>query len=286
MTQYGEVVSQYDGPFWKMTFSGITFEMPFTRQVIELSPFYSHLFTWITAIIFVFFVVIIAPLIKPTNKATQKKIEFWHFFALCIYSGIACFGTLYLILSRGELSGDNLDAFYCNTTPDWHRVLSISFTLSKYWEWIDTAILVWNGKSIQQIGFLHFYHHMTTVFLFAFTMMFPGTDKIGLLLNGFVHMLMYYHYAFRLPKIFRPIITICQIVQLFLGTFSHYLNITRCKNLTGYIEQNLFEFYVPYLFVPVYLLAFCHFFYITYIAPAPTRPQLSTGTTDKTIKSD
>eukprot|EP00461_Guttulinopsis_vulgaris_P000695 UN00695 len=210
----------------------------------------------------------IAPLLKPKNPKFQATFAFWHYALLCLYSLIACVGTAYLMFSRGEFT--DLNGFFCNEVPDWYRLLSISFMFSKYWEWIDTAILVWNGKTLQQIGFLHFYHHMTTVFLFLFTMNFPGTDKIGLLLNGFVHTLMYYHYAFRLPKAFRPLITIAQIIQLFLGTLSHHINITTCKAYSGYIEAFPLEYSIPYLFVPVYLAFFVRFFWQTYIsAPAP-----------------
>jgi hypothetical protein len=107
-------------------------------------------------------------------------------------------------------------------------------------------------------------------------MNFPGTEKIGLLLNGFVHTLMYAHYAFRLPRMFRPIITIAQIIQLALGTLSHHINITTCKEFSGYIEQHPFDYLVPYFFVPVYLGAFIRFFWQTYVSAPAAKKEVKT----------
>eukprot|EP00461_Guttulinopsis_vulgaris_P000401 UN00401 len=141
----------------------------------------------------------------------------------------------------------------------------MSFTVSKCWEWVDTFILVWRQ---QKISFLHGYHHMTTFFLFLFTINSPGSDKIGMMLNGFVHTLMYYHYAFRLPRALRPLITIAQIIQLFLGTLSQHAGAMACKHTADFYKQHPVDFHIPYFFVPVYLVAFIHFFYVSYIAPA------------------
>jgi hypothetical protein len=268
---YGDYVSKYTGPYWRMTMETLEFDMPFTGERVVYGPAVTWSLTWIASLLFVLLIKFVAPKCKPSDPKLQKKIEFVHFFSLCIFSAIACGSTIYLLFSRDEFT--DLDGYLCNPVPDWYRFVSILFTLSKVWEWLDTFILVWNGKSIQQIGFLHFYHHMSTLFLFSFTMNFPGTEKIGLLLNGFVHTLMYAHYSFRLPKMFRPIITIAQIIQLFLGTLSHHINITTCQEFSGYIEQYPFSYMVPYLFVPVYLGAFCRFFWQTYIsAPAPKAP--------------
>lgn len=121
---------------------------------------------------------------------------------------------------------------------------------------------------------------MTTVCLFIFTQNFPGTEKIGLLLNGFVHSLMYWHYAMRLPKWARPLITFLQIVQLGLGTFSHHINITTCggDHFVGYIEREPIAYSLPYLFVPVYLGAFLIFFWKTYVS-TPANPSTAAAAT-------
>ena len=113
----------------------------------------------------------------------------------------------------------NWTDYICTPVPPWLRAISITFTISKIWEWFDTAILISKGHSLSKIGFLHIYHHATTFLLFLCVMNLPGGEKSGMLFNGFVHTLMYYHFAFRLPKLLRPIITSLQIVQLMASTY-------------------------------------------------------------------
>ena len=48
-------------------------------------------------------------------------------------------------------------------------------------------MLIWQRRSLD---FLHTYHHATTFCLFLAVMNFPGAEKCGMLLNGFVHLIM------------------------------------------------------------------------------------------------
>lgn len=80
--------------------------------------------------------------------------------------------------------------------------------------------------------------------------------------------LMYYHYAFRLPKMFRPIITVAQIVQLVLGTLSWGVNYEWCSEYEGMRENSPMSYWSLWAFVPVFAVFFIRFFFQTYIAPA------------------
>jgi hypothetical protein len=142
----------------------------------------------------------------------EPSFAFSHHALLCFYSAFACGAAACHVLAAGELS--SLSAFACAPPPPWLRLVSLTFTLSKLWEWLDTAVLFARGGTAGGIGFLHCYHHATTFLLFLVVMNFPGAEKSGMLLNGFVHTLMYAHYAWRLPKVLRPLITALQIVQL------------------------------------------------------------------------
>lgn len=88
--------------------------------------------------------------------------------------------------------------------------VQIMWVLSKVWEWIDTCLLVYSRKPV---SFLHCFHHITTVYLFSTTVQYPYLSKIGMLLNGGVHIAMYSHYASPLPARMVPFITGAQIVQ-------------------------------------------------------------------------
>eukprot|EP00461_Guttulinopsis_vulgaris_P001755 UN01755 len=278
MVELFQGVSQNEGPLWKWNYSGLTFDVPFTSpyQRIELGPWAPAALSWVSAILFCFLVIVVFPMIKPKSKETIKTIAFWHYCGLFIYSAVCSAAAFYVMFSRGEVDFNNLTPFYCDKVPDWFRIISVSFIFSKYWEWVDTALLVWNGKSVYQIGFLHFYHHMTTVWVFSLTSNFPGTDKLGIALNGFVHTLMYYHYAFRLPKMFRPLITFAQIVQLAIGTLSWGYNYEACSEYAGMRENSPLSYWSLWAMVPVFLVFFIRFFFQTYILPQPPqqKPQV------------
>lgn len=175
-------VSKTNGPIWDWSYDGLNFDMPFTRTRIETGPLVPAAFSWMSSILFCFLVIVVFPAIKPNNKETIKKIAFYHYVGLFLYSLFASVAAFYVMFTNGVTDLNNLESFYCDQVPDWFRVVSISFMLSKYWEWLDTAILVWNGKSLYDIGFLHFYHHMTTVWVFSLTANFPGMFSWGVTL--------------------------------------------------------------------------------------------------------
>lgn len=93
-------------------------------------------------------------------------------------------------------------------------------------------------------------------------------EKAGMLLNGFVHSLMYYHYAFRLPRFLRPIITICQIIQLLTVTWLWHIVPTTCVNFRHFPVDHFYENIIPYTMVPVYTIFFMKFFFQQYILQA------------------
>jgi hypothetical protein len=169
---------------------------------------------------------------------------------------------VYLIQSK-EIT--NLSNLLCKPIPSWLRILSILFTISKIWEWFDTAILISKGHSLSKIGFLHIYHHATTFLLFLCVMNFPGGEKNGMLLNGFVHTLMYYHFAFRLPKLLRPLITTLQIIQLLTVTYIWRVVPSLCPEYKHFPSQYFFEYLLPHALVPVYCLFFFKFFIEQYL---------------------
>ena len=210
-----------------------------------------------------------------------------HYAALCVYSAACALAALFEIVSSGEgadfvrwlaalaASGGGgggggsasvpPPSLYCSPVPTWLRVVSLSFIASKVWEWGDTLALIASGKSLGDIGVLHLYHHATTFFLFLFVTSMPVTEKSGLLLNGAVHALMYYHFAFRLPRWLRPLITAAQIVQLAVVTFAWIDCSRRCDEAVAYRRAHPLDYRWPFLTVPVYLALFVKFFVDQYV---------------------
>jgi hypothetical protein len=214
-------------------------------------------------LLFAVFPAALAPRALPPARSVEALAQ-WHHGALCVYSLACCVATLGYLLARGELAAPA--AFFCAPIDSPAlRLLSLSFTLSKVWEWGDTAVLVARGKSAAQIGVLHAYHHATTFALFLLVVNFPGAEKCGLLLNGGVHFIMYYHYAWRLPAWARPLITGAQIAQLVFVTWVWWATPAACPAYAGFPARHPVEFAAPFAMVPVYTLFFVEFFVRTYL---------------------
>ena len=109
-------------------------------------------------------------------------------------------------------------------------------------------------------SFLHVYHHATTFWLFLLVSDLPGPVKTGLLLNGGVHALMYAHYAWPFPKPLVPFVTGSQILQLMYVTYLWSISPATCPRVAAFPSDHFFEFVSPYVFVPVYIVFFIHFF--------------------------
>ena len=142
-------------------------------------------------IIYYFILVpIVFPATKPRGEAAVARCKAWrdaHNLTLFIYSGLCCGATFYYLWADGQLS--DWDRLLCTPVEGtWLRLVSATFTLSKIVEWIDTAFLVWLGRSPPE--FLHKYHHATTFWLFCIVMNLPGPEKFGMLMNGAVHTMM------------------------------------------------------------------------------------------------
>ncbi len=205
--------------------------------------------------------------LSPTaSRAPRPSSPAWvklHYIAICVYSAICFISVLY---ESGP--GASVQHYMCAPLPWWLRALSFTFTLSKIWEWLDTADHFLRGETLSKIGFLHLYHHATTFFLFLNVMNYPSTERSGMLMNGFVHFLMYAHYAFRLPKFFRPIITASQIAQLVTVTYIWHITPSTCgAPFDSFPQDHPIEHITPYTLVPVYTVFFLHFFARQYILP-------------------
>ncbi len=198
------------------------------------------------------------------NVGTFSALRKMHNIFLFLYSAI-CFGTTFLyMLNNGEFNvfGEKgLEPMLCNEIPEWLWLLNVTFVFSKIYEWLDTAFLVWMKRDASKdLSFLHVYHHATTFWLFLNVSNMASTVKQGMLFNGFVHTLMYAHYAWPFPKPLVPLITISQIFQLIFVTWVWGATPSRCPAYAAFPEKYPFEFWTNYAFAPVYLIFFVHFF--------------------------
>jgi len=155
--------------------------------------------------------------------------------------------------------------------------LMYMFYLSKVWDFWDTIFIV-IGKKWNQLSFLHVYHH-TTIFLFYWVNVninFDGDVFLTILLNGFIHTVMYTYYFICMhtkdPKTGKSLkiwwkssLTMLQMIQfLCMMTQAAFLFITKCPNCPSAV-RNLYFFYIFTL-----LILFAQFFVKSYIKKPTT----------------
>ncbi|XP_044751224.1 elongation of very long chain fatty acids protein 6-like [Coccinella septempunctata] len=105
-------------------------------------------------------------------------------------------------------------------TDEVTRVWVYLFVLSKSWELLDTVFVVLRKHPLI---FLHWYHHMIAlVYSWVSYSELISTSRWFVIMNFFVHSLMYSYYAlrclkFKLPKQISMIITTLQILQMVIA---------------------------------------------------------------------
>lgn len=203
-------------------------------------------------------VYVIGPMSVPCDDAQPGVKSLWkaHNILLFLFSLVSCSSTFWYLVTTGEIT--DFKRTTCTPLPPWMYTLSLWFLYSKIYEWLDTMFLVWLKK---KLIFLHVYHHATTFWLFLHVTNFPGCAKMGLLLNGGVHTLMYAHYAWPFPKPLVPLITVAQLAQLFYVTYMWSVTPATCGGrYVEYMNNHWYAFLTPYAMVPVYIIFFLKFF--------------------------
>jgi len=148
------------------------------------------------------------------------------------------------------------------------------FYVSKVWDFWDTIFIVL-GKKWRQLSFLHVYHHFT-IFLFYWlnaNVNYDGDIYLTVLLNGFIHTVMYTYYFIcmhtkdkksgkSLPIWWKSSLTSLQLIQftVMMGQ-SSYLLFVGCDSLPKKVVTVYFV-YILTLFV-----LFAQFFVASYIKP-------------------
>ncbi len=154
------------------------------------------------------------------------------------------------------------------------------FYISKVWDFWDTIFIV-TGKKWRQLSFLHVYHHIT-IFLFYWLnshVNYDGDVYLTVLLNGFIHTVMYTYYFIcmhtkvpetgkSLPIWWKSSLTMMQMIQ-FITMMSQgsYLLVTQCKT-TSLRVVACYIVYILSLFV-----LFAQFFVQSYVKPSKKKKQ-------------
>merc|ERR1712232_1242515 len=189
---------------------------------------------------------------------------------LCAYMTIEAFFLAY----RNNYTWVPCNA-YNTSNPPVGNLLWL-FYISKVWDFWDTIFIVL-GKKWRQLSFLHVYHH-TTIFLFYWlnaNVMYDGDVYLTILLNGFIHTVMYTYYFIcmhtkdpgtnppkSVPIWWKSSLTMMQMIQFVtMVTQATILIVGQCSTLNFRVTA-LYGVYIFSL-----LILFAQFFVQSYMKP-------------------
>jgi len=194
---------------------------------VGTTPFTSIHFPLFTVILYCIGIPLLQQFMKTRTSPPLKFILIIHNIFLSVTS---LFMAIYLIVTLMDIKTENNYGFsqiFC-ALNHYEQSGSLQFIyyinyLLKYYELLDTIFLALKHKNI---GFLHGYHHPATLVLtWGQLVDSTGVQWIVILLNLFVHTVMYFYYAMAALKIKMPwkrIVTIMQIVQFILDLAACY----------------------------------------------------------------
>jgi len=196
-----------------------------------------------------------------------------HNVILCLWSLAMCIGTLKGVYEVYEKHG--VRATFCGSSKEAYMMVGhfgywrYHYYLSKYYELLDTVILVLKKKNLI---FLHVFHHDIMVWMsWLWINSNYGTAWWGVFTNTLVHVFMYYYYFVSTMGIqpwWKRYITTGQIIQFCIGmiyaaihTYLHYSSGGNCGADIRVVWWSQF-------IVFVFLVLFAHFYRQTYTAGA------------------
>lgn len=223
------------------------------------------------ALIYVLFVLVGSTMMKLGVPAMDPyPIKFFYNVSqifLCAYMTIEAF----MIAYRNGYS--TVCNSYVRDDPPLANLLWL-FYVSKIWDFWDTIFIV-IGKKWRQLSFLHVYHHFT-IFLFYWlnvNSQYDGDVYLTILLNGFIHTVMYTYYFIcmhtkipgtkkNVPIWWKSSLTSLQLIQ-FVSMMSQatYLLVKGCKGISTGITK------VYFVYILTLFILFAQFFVSSYMKP-------------------
>eukprot|EP00285_Hemiselmis_virescens_P002323 CAMPEP_0173407312 /NCGR_PEP_ID=MMETSP1356-20130122/66798_1 /TAXON_ID=77927 ORGANISM="Hemiselmis virescens, Strain PCC157" /NCGR_SAMPLE_ID=MMETSP1356 /ASSEMBLY_ACC=CAM_ASM_000847 /LENGTH=250 /DNA_ID=CAMNT_0014368469 /DNA_START=62 /DNA_END=814 /DNA_ORIENTATION=+ len=154
---------------------------------------------------------------KPAPDGRLLKL------AMCFHNAVLCLVSLAMFIGAGyeayvRSKAEGITFLFCekyNTKAQGGLYFwSYIYYLSKFYEFGDTVFKVIKRKPLD---FLHVYHHAVVVFMcYNWLDHAQSLQTLGLLFNTFVHIFMYFYYAYTIynpPPWWKRYITSLQIVQ-------------------------------------------------------------------------
>ncbi|CAI7889952.1 unnamed protein product [Closterium sp. NIES-53] len=210
---------------------------------------------------------------RTKNKMAPVNLGFLpaiHNLILCLWSLAMFLGTIHAMLLDSEINKYDtgmgnytwLLCFPSTVKPVGYLWFwSYIYYLSKYYELLDTVILVLKNKPL---SFLHVYHHATIVFLcWLWLTNTQSLQVIAITINTGIHVMMYFYYFMHsvgMPPPWKMFVTNSQIIQFMIGTFVsfpliyfHFTRPTGCAGFESFCFNLFFNSSLLYLFVDFHI---------------------------------
>ncbi|KAF9171516.1 hypothetical protein BGX21_007828 [Mortierella sp. AD011] len=196
------------------------------------------------------------PAEKTESSATMTAFVFVHNLLLSIYSGVTFYHT-FPALIESYRTHNLYDAFCDIDRSFWNNALGYwgyIFYLSKFYEVIDTIIIILKGR---RSSLLQTYHHAGAMITMWSGIKYQASPIwIFVIFNSFIHTIMYCYYACTSIGLHPPgkkYLTTMQITQFLLGTSLAFLYffVPGCIRSRG--AQMAFWINIGYIFPLTYL---------------------------------
>ncbi|KAJ3115220.1 hypothetical protein HDU96_001004 [Phlyctochytrium bullatum] len=164
----------------------------------------------------------VAPTKRWTDSSLFKAVVVLHNLGLCVFSA-ACFVGMGPRWLRNLFERPLHEAYCDRDSHVWNTGLyywSWLFYLSKYYEIVDTIIILLKGRPS---SLLQSYHHAGAIITMFLCVQSQATATwIFVVFNSFIHTIMYCYYALttigvRPPKQMKKMLTTMQISQFLIG---------------------------------------------------------------------
>lgn len=198
-------------------------------------------------------------LIPKIDNNIIKNVSIVHNINLIVLNTYVFLTTCYAFYDKQML-------FYGNDPNDQTNLILNNtmylFWISKYYDYIDTIIIILNNN-FRQLSYLHVFHHSTVSSILFFSYKFTpycGDMWFPMMFNSFIHILLYYYYLLSITNDKQKIwwakyLTRLQLIQFICIIAQQYLSITTDKIYPYYVREVhiLYGFYMIYLFGQFYI---------------------------------
>lgn len=197
---------------------------------VEHTPLSHIAYPFVAMLVFCVGIPWLAHFMRHRESPPLKYLILLHNLFLCVASGALALFMMITLYAFRESDPAKYDAFRIYCGLNWYDqrgaltfIYYVNYLL-KYYELLDTVFLALKHKPLT---FLHCYHHPATLVLtWGQLVDSTGTQWLVILLNLYVHTVMYFYYALAALRVRMPwkkLVTVMQITQFIIDLVACYL---------------------------------------------------------------